>query len=115
MKNKNEEKVQPSLIPGIREQEGHLQAALQVVQQEAEKLLEDARREAKTSIEKARSEFSASVERLRVEGLRALKASLEAENEVAKTSIKQFEEQTCARMPEAVAQIMAIVLPEGKA
>ena len=104
MKSKDEEKVQPSLIPGIREQEGHLHEALQAVQQEAGKLLEEARQEAKKSVEKARGDFAASVERLRAEGLQALKASLEAEKTEAQASVGQFEEETSSRMPATVAQ-----------
>ena len=115
MRNKGEEKVQSSLIPGIRQQEGELQEALRLVQEEALQLLDKARQEAQISLEKARGDFSASVDRLRTAGLQTLKASLEAEESEAQKSIDQFEERTSARLPAAVQQIVALVLPEGKA
>ena len=115
MKNKNEEKVQSSLIPGIRQQEGQLQDELHRVQQESQKMLDKARQEAQTSLGKVRDDFSASVDRLRAAGLQALEVSLESEESEAQKSIQKFEARTSARLPAAVKQIMALVLPEGKA
>lgn len=115
MKHKDEEKVQSSLIPGIRQQEGRLQEALQGAQQEAEALLDQARQQAKTSLDKVRGDFSVSVERLRAAGLEALQQELEAEKAGAQGAIQKFEAQTSARLPEAVQRIMTLVLPEGKA
>ena len=68
MRNKDEEKVQSSLIPGIRQQEGQLQGELHQVQEEARQLLDLARQEAETSLEKVQGDVSASVDRLRVAG-----------------------------------------------
>ncbi len=115
MKNKDEEQVQSSLIPGIRQQEGQLQDELRAVQQQASQLLEQARKEAKVRLEKSRNEFSASVERLRNEGLKAVQAELDAENAGAQVFVQQFEDHTSARIPEAVQKIMTMVLPEGTA
>ena len=115
MKNVNEQKVQSSLIPGIREQEGHLQEELQVVKAKAAQLLEQARHESQVSLEKVRGDFAASVDRLRAEGLQELRVSLETKKADAQDSIQQFEERTSARLPAAVQQIMTLVLPEGKA
>ncbi len=115
MRNKDEEKVESSLIPGIRQQEGQLQDELHLVQEEAQQMLDQARQEAQTSLGKVRDDFSASVDRLRGAGLKAFEVSLEAENCEAQKSIQQFEERISARLPAAVQQIMAIVLPEGKA
>jgi len=115
MRNKDEEKVESSLIPGIRQQEGQLQDELRRVQQEAQRLLDKAQQEAQASLEKERGDFPASVERLRAAGLKALKASLESEACEAQNSIQQFESEISARIPAAVQQIMALVLPEGKA
>ncbi|MCP4455061.1 MAG: hypothetical protein GY809_26670 [Planctomycetes bacterium] len=115
MKNKDEEEVESSLIPGIRQQEGQLQDELHRVQQEAQKMLDKARQEAQTSLGKVRDDFSASVDRLRAAGLQALEVSLESEESEAQKSIQQFEERISARLPAAVQQIMALVLPEGKA
>jgi len=115
MRNKDEEKVQSSLIPGIRQQEGQLQDELHLVQEEAQQMLHRARQEAHTSLGKVRSDFAASVDRLRAAGLEAFEVSLEAENCEAQKSIQQFEERTSARLPAAVQQIISLVLPEGRA
>jgi vacuolar-type H+-ATPase subunit H len=115
MRNKDEEKVQSSLIPGIRQQEGQLQDELHQVQEEARQLLDKARQEAQTTLEKERGDVSASVDRLRAAGLQALEVSLESEESEAQKSIQKFEARTSARLPAAVKQIMALVLPEGKA
>jgi hypothetical protein len=115
MKHKDEEKVQSSLIPGIRQQESRLQEALQGVQQEADALLDQARQQAETSLDKVRGDFSASVARLRGAGLEALQQELEAERAGTHGAIQTFEAQTSARLPEAVHRIMSLVLPGGKA
>ncbi|MCF7974727.1 MAG: hypothetical protein K9N55_12995 [Phycisphaerae bacterium] len=115
MKHKDEEKVQSSLIPGIRQQEGHLQEALEGVQEEAGKMLEQARQESKQAIDKAREDFSASVDRLREAGLEQIRLELEAEEAGNQASIQQFQASTEARIPGAVKLIMKLVMPEGKA
>jgi hypothetical protein len=115
MKNKDEEKVQSSLIPGIREQEGQLQDEFNLVEQKALQLLEQARQEAQVKLKKVRAEFSFSVDRLRDEGLKAIQEEIEAEKAGAQVFIQQFEDHTSARIPEAVQKIMAMVLPEGTA
>jgi F0F1-type ATP synthase membrane subunit b/b' len=115
MENKNEEQVQSSLIPGIREQEGQLQDELKAVKEQALQLLEQARKEAGVTLEKARDGFSASVERLRDERLESVLKELEAEKAGAQVFIQQFEDRTSARIPETVQKIMGMVLPEGTA
>ncbi len=115
MRNKDEEMLESSLIPGIRQQEGQLQDELRLVQEEAQQLLDQAQQGAQESLESVGQGFSASVDRLRKAGLETLKTSLEAEDLDAQKSTEQYEASVSARVPAAVQQILTMVLPEGRA
>ncbi len=115
MRNKDEEKDAPSLIPDVREQEGLLKKALQEAQENADASLARARQAAEASLNGLRDQFADSVLRLRDQGLLALKDELEAEKASLESAVQANEDRDMVHMPAAVQHILALVLPEGKA
>lgn len=115
MKHKDEERVEVSLIPEIRQQERRLQQALQATRAEAERLVLQARQKTEAALEEMQQGVSASVDRLYTDGIQALQASHESRRARIRDSLRGFEQQTETRLSQAVQQIMRLVLPEEPA
>ena len=115
MKHKDEEQVEVSLIPEIRQQERHLSQELKAAHTEAERVVQQAQNKAEAALQKIQAEFNASVDQLCEQEIQSLHAFQEARRIQIHDSLRDFEKQAEARLPVALQYIMTLVLPEGKA